>query len=369
MKQDYHILGGGVGGLCTGLALQKEKLPFTLYEQETEIGYRNVGLGISRNIFPLLEHWSILRETAQLGAEIRTFRFVSPKLKNLRSLKMKAPALSVNRPKFHQLLYQSLQPETVKLETTRPHTDFSARQIVIAADGANSKLRKKFYPQLSFRKSGQLLWRGAVELKLPTTFQHTYHDFIGSNLRFAIIHSGGDLYSWYAVEDYDQVPPRSFDAKKHLLELFSRYHPLVKETIAATENIYPDLLQDIPPQDRKGIPWFHDNLVFLGDAIHPTTPNLANGACLAMEDAYVLARLFKKYNSHPASAFKVYQALREPKVNSIVRQSWMLGKLMHQDNPFVDLAIQIGTRLMPQWAFDKLYSRVLDDESLKAVED
>ena len=369
MQSEIKILGGGIGGLCTALACQREGLSFTLYEKQPQINYREVGLGISRNIFPLLAHWDVLEEATGLGVEISNFLFVNKKLNVIRKLRMKAPALSVNRRKFHQLLYARLQKEHVQLHTQLDFTDSSPEQIIVAADGADSSTRQAIYPQIKLRNSHQLLWRGAVAIDLPPAFHHSYYDFVGGNLRFAIIHGGGNMFFWYAVEAPGESLSAQVDIKQRLLRLYQEYHPLVLQIIQASEHIYPDWLQDIDPSQRKGLPWHKQNLVFVGDAIHATTPNMANGACLAMEDAYVLVKLLKSYPHNPQTAFYTYQSLREKKVNRIVSQSWLLGKMLHQKNKVIDFAIQQSNRLMPQWGFDMIYSQVLDNSSIRKADE
>ena len=368
-KSAYQIIGGGVGGLCMALSCQQEGLDYVLWEKQPEISYRRVGLGISRNIFPLLNKWGVLPETIELGSEVKRMLFVNKNLKTLRALSLKAPALSVDRLKFTNILFQHLKHEHVRLNTAKSPADFGKDQIIIAAEGIHSPSRKALYPQLKLRISKQWLWRGMVEIKLPPSFHNSYHDFIGSNLRFAIIHSGENLYSWYAIEEKNEQPEPEEDLKQLLLLLFKDYHPLVRECIQATEHIYTEFLQDIDPKERKGLPWHQDNLVLIGDAIHPTTPNMANGACLAMEDAYVLTLLLKKYPNQPQKAFSTFQQLRESKINRIVQQSWLLGSMMHQTNPLIDKAIVLGTRLTPQWAFDRIYSQVLNNESIDKAEE
>ena len=114
---------------------------------------------------------------------------------------MKAPALSVNRILFTELLYHSLSPAKVKLKQKANPLQFDKEELVIVAEGSQSPTRKAIYPQLTMRNSHQLIWRGIAKLILPAAFHNTYYDYIGGNLRFGLIHSGGNMYNWYAVEE------------------------------------------------------------------------------------------------------------------------------------------------------------------------
>lgn len=79
--------------------------------------------------------------------------------------------------------------------------------------------------------------------------------------------------------------------------------------------------------------WFKKNLCLIGDAAHATTPNMGQGACQAIEDAYVLSKCLSNYNY--TEAFSCYQNLRLPKAHTVVNKSWTLGKIAHLSNPIL----------------------------------
>lgn len=147
-KKQVNIIGGGIAGLTTALALQNNSIDFLLFEKNAQITYENVGFGISANIFPILEELNILSETEKLGAKIKNFHVVDEKLKYIKSFSINKPALSVNRKDFYQLLLTKLQTEKIFLNTEKDIADFDEAEIVIAAEGIDSKTRKKWYPNL-----------------------------------------------------------------------------------------------------------------------------------------------------------------------------------------------------------------------------
>ena len=356
--EPVNIIGGGIAGLATALALKTLGIDYNIFEKSSEIKYENVGLGISANIFPILENWKILEETKKLGTEIQNFYFVDKNLKYLNSFKMKSPALSVNRRLFYQLLNERLDKEKMHLNCIKSINDFFENEIVISADGINSRTRQKYYPNLKIRNSNQILWRGISEIKLSEKFQNAYHDFIGGNLRFAIIHTGGDYYSWYVIKQKINNEKVTLD-KNILKTFFKNYHPIVNSVIDKTENVYFSELLDINPNDRKNLSWSKKKKLLIGDAIHPTTPNMANGACLAMEDAFLLANLLSKSSLTLEEIFEVFQKQRTKKVDQIVVQSWWFGKLFHSKSKVFDYFIKAGIAITPNFLFDKIYSNVL----------
>jgi salicylate hydroxylase len=355
-QKRINIIGGGIAGLTTALALQNKGIDFRLFEKSGQISYENVGFGISANIFPILEELNILSETENLGAKIKHFHFVDEKLKYIKSFPINQPALSVNRKEFHQLFLNQLPTDKIFLNTEKLTSDFDDSEIVISADGINSQTRKKWYPNLNTRNSNQILWRGITKIQLGEKFQNSYHNFIGNNLRFAIIDTGNSFYSWYIIKQKDNttIKPENY-TKEELIYLFQNYHPIVKETIQKSDNIYFSELKDISPAQRKKTNWYKGNALLIGDAIHPTTPNMANGGCLAIEDAYLLAEMLE----YDSVDFQKFQNLRTKKVNAVVRQSWLFGQLSHQKNIVMDKIIKLVFAMTPKFIFDKVYSTVL----------
>lgn len=301
----------------------------------------------------------------ELGVEIINFHFVDKNIKRLKTFRMKSPALSVDRRKFYELILTKLDSKRVYTNCTKSSTDFRENEIVISAEGIHSGTRKRIYPNLNLRDSGQILWRGISTLDLDAKFKNSYYDFIGKNLRFAIIHAGANNYSWYAIKPSENGELISGD-KEYLKNLFEDYNPLVHEVIEKSDGVYISDLKDINPSDRKKLTWFNRNILMIGDAIHPTTPNMANGACLAIEDAYVLSNMLLKREQSIDHIYKEFQRKREKKVNGIVVQSWILGQMTHQNNPIIDALIKASIKLMPQVVFDLIYSRVLIETNVNS---
>lgn len=366
MEKSKHIniIGGGMAGMSLALSLQQEGIEYRLFERNAEISYENVGLGISRNIFTILEDWGLLAETMSIGAEIQKLCFVDKHLNYLKSLRIKSPALSVNRKLFYQLILKNLDNRRIHINSPRTSADFATNEIVISADGLESDTRKGMYPALKLRDAKQILWRGISEIVLQDRFKNAYHDFIGNNLRFAIIHTGGNYYSWYIIKEKTTQGSLSPDKdKEELKSFFKGYHPVVQQVIESSGEIYSSALMDIKPSARKNLKWFKHHNLMIGDAIHPTTPNMANGACLAIEDAYLLSDLLSKLLSQKSTnieeVYTTFQKRREKKVNPIVEQSWLFGNLMHSNNSLMDFAVKTGVKIMPQFMFDRIYSKVL----------
>ncbi len=364
-RNQIRIIGGGIAGLTAALALQSKSMDYQLFEKDSEITYSNVGFGISANIFPILEEWNILNETKLIGAEIKKFYFVNEKLEHINSFNIKQPALSVNRKLFYKIIEERLYINNIFLGLNKNIDDFSENEIVISAEGINSRSRQILYPNLGLRDSKQILWRGISKIELDEKFKNSYFDFVGNNLRFAIIDTGCNTYSWYAIKQKTSNEQPIPD-KNALFKLFKNYHPIVNEVILYSENVYFSELKDIDPKRRNHLRWYKNNNILIGDAIHPTTPNMANGGCLAIEDAYLLSHLLNDDKLETPEVFKKFQILRTKKVNSVVNQSWRFGQLLHQQNNILNSVIKFGMYMTPDFLFNKIYSTVLvETKSIK----
>jgi len=143
--------------------------------------------------------------------------------------------------------------------------------------------------------------------------------------------------------------------RNELLREFNDFHPFVKELLLNSANFIRSDLADLGNGKRK---WYQDKIVFTGDAIHATTPNLAQGGCQAIEDAHCLALLMKKSNHDFSEVFPIYQRLREKKVSFIVNTSWRFGKIAH--HPVLSGMAKYYLRYMPARSVMLLEKRLND---------
>jgi 2-polyprenyl-6-methoxyphenol hydroxylase-like FAD-dependent oxidoreductase len=136
---------------------------------------------------------------------------------------------------------------------------------------------------------------------------------------------------WYATRN---TPADSETAeggrKKELLERFGDWHTPIPRLVETTE-AGAILRNDV--YDRKPAPqWGEGRVTLLGDAAHPTTPNLGQGACQAIEDAVVLGKHLSM-GTDPIAALRGYEARRMPRTRRVVEQSWRIGVLGQWSHP------------------------------------
>jgi 2-polyprenyl-6-methoxyphenol hydroxylase-like FAD-dependent oxidoreductase len=103
------------------------------------------------------------------------------------------------------------------------------------------------------------------------------------------------------------------------LKEFDEFHPFVKELLLNSSNFIRNDLADLGTAKRK---WYQDKIVFIGDAIHATTPNLAQGGCQALEDAYCLSVLMKRSDQDFSAIFQLSKFERK---KSIVHSQYLVA--------------------------------------------
>jgi 2-polyprenyl-6-methoxyphenol hydroxylase-like FAD-dependent oxidoreductase len=141
---------------------------------------------------------------------------------------------------------------------------------------------------------------------------------------------------WYALKSLDTQQNKHVAFDMHP---FESYHPMVRDIMKATppQAIHTAFISDLKPIQK----WHKEHVCLLGDAAHATTPNMGQGACQAIEDAYMLSECLQRFE--PNEAFSIYQKNRISKAHHVVNKSWALGKLAHWKNP---LATQLRNQLI-----------------------
>ncbi len=159
---------------------------------------------------------------------------------------------------------------------------------------------------------------------------------------------------WYALKSFNTSPDEH--PVQHIEKYFEKYHPVIQSIISATDikKIHTATMSDLKPTNE----WFADGLCLIGDAAHAMTPNMGQGACQSIEDAYVLSECLNNYELN--EAFQNFHKLRSPKAHQIVKTSWTLGKVAHVANPML-----IGLRnQMMKWTPNAL-SRLQSEKIFK----
>jgi len=147
------------------------------------------------------------------------------------------------------------------------------------------------------------------------------------------------------------------NTQSDLLRLFEGWFRPVIQLIEATPSasVLKTGAFDRPPSKE----WGKKRITLLGDAIHPTTPNLGQGGCMAIEDAMVLARCFQKYGADERT-LRAYEQLRYRRTMAITRYSRIYGAVGQWENLFARGLRRTAFSLMPDTVARRLMQIVFD---------
>jgi 2-polyprenyl-6-methoxyphenol hydroxylase-like FAD-dependent oxidoreductase len=217
--------------------------------------------------------------------------------------------------------------------------------ILVGADGIHSSVRAQMFGRSKPRYSGYTAWRAVVRFDHHRLFGEAASETWGRGARFGLVPMSEGRVYWFATRNAPEGERDAADGRKQeLMYLFRGWHDPIEAIIEATDES-AILRNDI--YDREPIPrWGEGRVTLLGDAAHPMTPNLGQGACQAIEDAVAIAQCIED-SLDVESALEAYQKRRVERTTAIVRQSWRIGRVAQWENQLACALRNNIFRLMP----------------------
>ncbi len=375
------VIGGGIGGLCTALALRRRGFEAVAYEAAPELRPVGKGIWVPTNAMQVLERLGINDAVGRAGWPLERIQVSTstPRrvLMDLDLRKFEAKygytTVSIHRADLVRVLADALPADALRLGkrcvgvqaddagvTARFEDGTEDRgELLVGADGIHSGVREHLFPGVGTRYGGQTCYRGIADMELPKDLARTCREVWGGAARMGFSAVGPRQVYWFAPVTAPAGAPGPAGAamSSYLADLYAGFPPPIPDVIRNTpaEEIIRTDLFDIPPLGR----WWRGRVVLLGDAAHAMTPNLGQGGAQAIEDAYVLA---DRLTSCPTvgEAFAQYERLRMPKVRWVVRTARRLGRLAHVRGRWTRAVRDAALRLTPAWVnekpFDRLYA-------------
>lgn len=342
------IIGGGIGGLTTAIALQSKGFTdITVYEAAPEIRAVGAGILIASNAMTIFQRLGI---SEQIKSEGNILDFVSlanhhgeilSKVDFSKIIKRYGNGtVSIHRGRLQQVLLKNASKTTVlvgkrlkniknteggKTQLNFEDNSTAEADIIIGADGIHSAVRKHLFGETPLRYSGQTCWRGIAKMQTENPKASVEMWGTQAGVRACVNQVNETEVYWYITEKHTAGMKLSVEeTKPYLLNLVSEFNSPIQKAIQLTENqdILHNDLSDFKPINQ----WYKDNIVLVGDAAHATTPNLGQGACQAIEDALCLANCLKETPS-VKEAFSRFQNDRMKKVKFVVSTSFQIGQL------------------------------------------
>jgi len=371
-KLNIGIIGGGIGGVATAVALHRAGIDSTVYERAPELREVGAGMMLWPNATRVLKELGLLERVAACSGPSRNFLVRASSgtiLMDISLGQFDVPALCTRRSDLLEALISALPAESIRLghdfesfegrkRTVGVHFagGFSAEHdFLIGADGIRSRIRSQLLGVHEPIYRGYTVWRGLARLTGSVPAGSNSETW-GRGKRFGILNTGGDRFTWYATAN---TGPGHIDSslgrQRELLRMFAGWHEPVENLIEATDegDILKNGAYDLAPLKR----WGQGRVMLLGDAAHPCTPNLGLGGGMALEDALVLAKSFCR-EATPELALRGYESLRRRRTRHVQQRSLLMGNIGQWESLVMASGRRMVTSMLPAKLFERNLRRV-----------
>lgn len=374
------IIGAGIGGLTTAIALLRKGIKIKIYEQASEVNEVGAGIWVAPNGMKVYAELGIAEEILKAGNTLETISITDLNHKPISVIngnkvkeKHKFATTAIHRATLQKILASNLPSDRIILnkkfksyhqtkdnvtvyfeDGTQAIADF-----VICADGIKSNGRLQIQSNLNLRYSGQTCWRFVTYSNLPNDEENKMYEVWSNKKGLRVGYSKINEKQVYVyITNYEKQGGKdnANSIKNELMKLCSEFPPVVKQIIQSVDekNIIRTDLFDFKPI-RK---WVDGKVTLMGDAAHATTPNLGQGACQAIEDANIIAEQLSA-NDSVEVGFKHFETKRIKKASYITNTSWQFAQLTNTTGLLKSLLIWI-LRITPasvnERQLDRIYS-------------
>jgi len=363
-RQKIVVIGGGIGGLTAAVALARKGLAVEVYEQAPVLKEVGAGVGLWPNALAALESIGLSEKVVHLSGKVARQMIRRPDGTPLICIPNELVAQRwgtgfalVHRAELQQLLARELDPAIIHLGarctaiedggqavTARFADGREVRaDVLIGADGVRSVVRASLFGPASPRYRGYTVVQSitpAGSVPLPPDGSETW----GRGARFGLAPATGDRVIWYATWLAAEGGKEDGDTVARLRGRFGAWHDPIPAVIDAAEET-PLVRKDI--YDRWPTrTWSRGRVALLGDAIHPMTPDLAQGACQAIVDATTLAACLAS-SGDTRAALDEYQRRRwrNAAITTLLARS--MGAISHWEGRVACTARTTLTRALP----------------------
>ncbi len=327
-----NIIGGGVGGLTCALAFVKRGARVCVFEKAKAFKAVGAGIQITPNAMRVFREFGLSQSLMKAGvisdAVVPMNGLSGRRITRFGLTGQRPRYLFIHRAKLMDFLVEACISRGVELkfgsETKGLNTygeviyqeggtqKTAKADITVFADGLHSLGRGIVSSAPPAFFTNQVAWRAIIPGEMPPEA----HIVMGPGRHVVLYPLGDNQINLVAVQERESWAAEGWshaDDPANLQAAFADFHPSYKMLIdSVKEPFLWGLFRHEIAQN-----WYKERAVLLGDAAHPTLPFLAQGANMAIEDAYVLAKCCGEYADYD-QAFATYQSLRQPRVECAI---------------------------------------------------
>ncbi|WP_341963381.1 FAD-dependent monooxygenase [Pseudomonas sp. RC10] len=330
------IVGGGIGGLATAIAMRQKGIEVDLVEIKTEWTVYGVGIIQPSNALRALSKIGLAQRCIDNGWPFEGWQLFTQEGELLHSVPTPRaegadcpPNNGITRPILHDMLSQTAIEHGVRVElgtsveaitqtTESAHVTFTdGRQahydLVVGADGVYSKVRDLMFGRTELKFVGQAVWRFITERPKDMRWGGIYY---GHRNKVGLVPLSEELMYLFLVTAEPGNPRKPLDQLHTLLgEHLQDYSGLIAELAQRVTDPAQVVYKPIEELFVEGS-WHRGRVVLLGDAAHASSPHLAAGAAMALEDAVLLGDLLDEHQD-VESALSAYDVRRQPRCRNV----------------------------------------------------
>jgi salicylate hydroxylase len=351
----FIVVGGGIGGLAAAVALSQQGVHVTVLEQATELGEIGAGVQLGPNAFAALDALGVgenarkravfterlIMMDAVDGSEVGSF----PVGQAFRD-RFKNPYAVIHRADIHTSMLEATQGSNlIQVETSTKVVSVSQddqgvtavdqngrifkADALVAADGVRSVIREKLFNDPP-RISGHVVYRAVVPVaEMPLDLQinapvvwagpdcHLVHYPLrdGQHYNLVVTFHSRDEEEWGVTDG----------SKEEVLSYFDGICPRARQMLHLPKTWRRWATADRNPLEK----WGDGRVTMLGDAAHGMLQYMAQGACMAIEDAVTLGQAMKHCQGNVVKTFQLYEKSRIPRTARVVLSAREMGRLYH----------------------------------------
>ncbi|MEU9946992.1 FAD-dependent monooxygenase [Streptomyces sp. NPDC047939] len=378
------VIGAGIGGLATAVALRRVGVDVEVYERAPDLRPAGFGISVMSNAVAALRALGIDLGLEKRGQTILHTGIMTDKGRTLRSLpvetagdRLGAPSVAMYRGDLQAALLDALGGMPIEVGAAATGYEITGDgvrvrfedgreatgDLLIGADGINSAVRRRRTGDDSGpRYGGFLCWLSVTPFAHPKITKGFNAHYWGLGKRFGIHDVGQGRAYWWGTLNMSAEAAGGWDGDKDpIVRAYAGWADEVCEAISTTP---AEDIVAVPAQDRPFLEnWGEGPVTLLGDAAHPMLPSLGQGGSTAIEDAVVLAQCLAAGTDTVAS-LRRYENLRRERTREMVEVSRKFGGFEQLENPTLRVVRDLYLRHAPQSVLFKPFQRALTPQLL-----
>ncbi|MGQ7859979.1 3-hydroxybenzoate 6-monooxygenase [Pseudomonas sp. 32A] len=354
-SQKVIIVGGGIGGLAAALALTRQCVSVELLEQADEIAEIGAGIQLGPNAYAALDALgvgdaarkrSVFTDHIIMMDAVDATEVMRIEVGEAFRQRFGNPYGVIHRADIHRTILEAVEKDPlisfrtstriVSMETTDAgvslvdqHDNRFEAHAVIGCDGVKSVVRENLLGD-SHRVTGHVVYRAVVDKAEMPEELHINAPVLWAGPHCHLVHyplRGGEQYNLVVTFHSREVEEWGVreGSKEEVMSYFQGIHPTPAKLLDTPKSWRRWATADREPVER----WGEGRATLLGDAAHPMSQYLAQGACMALEDAVTLGEAVNACNGDLEAAFRRYEAVRIPRTARVVWSTREMGRFYH----------------------------------------